>query len=54
METIKIYLENMFMNLPENGQVIKAKQELLAIKETVEQAEECPAVIINAAQNKEG
>lgn len=81
METIKIYLENMFMNLPESEQVIKAKQELLAmmedkynelkesgrteneavgivisefgnldelaeelgIKETVEQAEECPA-----------
>ena len=33
METIKIYLENMFMNLPNTPEVYKAKQELLQMME---------------------
>src|SRR5690554_3451404 len=33
METIKTYLENMFMNLPKNREVLHAKEELLNMME---------------------
>ncbi len=33
METIRTYLENMFINLPKSEAMIKAKQELLSMME---------------------
>jgi len=33
METIKTYLENMFLNLPKNREVLHAKDELLTMME---------------------